>query len=134
VRGNTGQIVPKWLDLIEQGKPPTIVGDGTSSVDFVHVTDVARANVLACASDVAGECFNVGSGIETTVNDLVGVMARAFGHDIAPVYQRSDGRPPQRRWCRIDKARRLLGFEPTIGLEQGLRDLIAWRRTSAVNA
>jgi UDP-glucose 4-epimerase len=134
VRGNVGQIVPKWLDLLEEGKPPTIIGDGTSSMDFVYVTDVARANVLACLSPASNECLNIGSGIETTVNDLVDVLARVIGRPIAPTYLPGDGRPPQRRWCSIEKAERLIEFKPLIQLEEGLRRLIEWRQSSKINA
>jgi UDP-glucose 4-epimerase len=103
-------------------------------MDFVYVGDVARANVLACTSAAAKVCLNIGSGIETTVNNLVGVMAHACGATLAPIFVSSDGRPAQRRWCSIEKPNRLIGFEPTESLETGLERFIEWRHSYKPNA
>lgn len=134
VRGNVGQIIPKWLDLIEEGKPLTIVGDGSSSMDFVNVADVARANILACESEAANECLNIGSGIETTVSELASTLERVLDRPIATTFVPSDGRPAQRRWCSIEKAKQLIGFAPTVPLETGLERLIEWRHSYKQNA
>ena len=64
------EVLIRWMDRIIAGEPPLIFGDGKQTMDFVYVTDIARANILAAQSDVTDEVFNVASGTETSLNDL----------------------------------------------------------------
>ena len=66
IAGVYTEVLIRWLDALEANQPPLIFGDGTQSMDFVFVGDVARANVLAAQSDVTDEVFNVGTGIQTS--------------------------------------------------------------------
>ncbi len=121
------EIFVRWMELIAAGRPPVIFGDGCQTIDFINVVDVARANVLAAAAPVTDEAFNIGSGVETSLNELADVMLAIMGSTLRPEYTPARKvNPVPRRLADISKARRLLGFEPTIGLEDGLRHLVTW--------
>jgi dTDP-L-rhamnose 4-epimerase len=112
------------------GKSPVIFEDGLQSRDFIHVTDIARANVLAMeCTDVAYEVFNIGTGRATTVCDVALALSRALNLNIQPEIV-GGFRAGDIRHCvaNIDKARRLLGFEPQVKFEDGLVDLVKWVR------
>jgi dTDP-L-rhamnose 4-epimerase len=109
-------------------RPPLINEDGKQKRDFVSVYDVARACRQALETkDAAGEVFNIASGKQFTVKDLGESISRALGKDIAPEitgkYRAGDIR---HCFADITKAQRVLGFEPRIGLEEGLADLADW--------
>jgi dTDP-L-rhamnose 4-epimerase len=111
------------------GEPPLVFEDGLQRRDFVHVGDVARAFRLAMEEpDAAGEIVNIGSGVSHTVLDVARTLAKALGRDdIEPqVLQRSRAGDIRHCFADIDKARRVLGFEPQHQLEQSLGDLVAW--------
>jgi UDP-glucose 4-epimerase len=136
ITGVYTEVLVRWLDAIESGKPPLIFGDGTQSMDFVFVEDVARANLVAAQSDVTDEVFNVGTGVQTSLNELCHLLLRLTNSRLRPEYResRAVGNVQTRR-AAVEKAKRELGFEASVSLEQGLRDLIRWRqmvRQSAV--
>ena len=108
------------------GRPPRVFEDGRQLRDFVHVDDVARANVLALSSDATGP-FNVCSGRRTTVLDVARAMTA--GTSLEPVVT-GEGRAGDVRHVFADptRARRVLGFEATIELDEGIRTLGAPRR------
>lgn len=130
VFGKYTEVLIRWLDCLDQGTPPRIFGDGLQTMDWIFVEDVARANLAAARSDVCDEVFNVASGTETSLRDLLAVLVRVTGHEGAqPEFLPERAvNPVPRRLADIDKARRLLGFSSTIGLDEGLRRLIAWRQ------
>ncbi len=122
-------VAHKILDRIEAGKCPEVHGDGSQTYDFVHVTDVARCNVLAMQADVSGECYNVGRGIGTSVDDLCKLLLRLTGADIEIEYVPTDFPfVTNRIGCPI-KAEAHLGYKWTVDLEDGMKGLIEWRRT-----
>jgi UDP-glucose 4-epimerase len=96
-------------------------------MDFVYVEDIARANILAAASTVSDEVFNVASGTETSLNDLASTMLRVMGSSLEPEYgpARAVNAVP-RRLADTGKARELIGFETQVGLEEGLQRLVEW--------
>jgi UDP-glucose 4-epimerase len=119
------------MERLEAGLPPVIFGGGLQTMDFVHVRDVARANILAARAKVTDEVFNVGSGTETSLVQLAAVLASVMGHrGLAPEFapERSVN-PVPRRLASTGKAERLLGFRATVSLEQGLADLVKWWRS-----
>jgi UDP-glucose 4-epimerase len=129
--GPQTEVLVRWMQRIEDGAAPLILGDGTQTMDFIHVDDVARATILAAKADVTDEIFNVGSGVETSLNDLAGALLKVMGSDLTVEYgpERSVN-PVPRRLADTTKARQLLGFEATSDLESGLRDLVAWWRVA----
>lgn len=121
------EVMPRWMDRIAAGQPPRIDGDGSNTRDFVYVGDVARANLMAAESGVEG-VFNIGSGVETDLNTLARTLLKVMGSDLEPEYgpeRKTD--PCPRRWADISLAREKLGWEPLTGLEEGLKELVAWR-------
>lgn len=125
-------VIAHFANRIEAGEPPRIDGDGSATMDMVYVGDVARANLLAAVSDVDGEVCNIASGRETTVRHLAETMLRLYGRDdLKPEYVERDTKLVSRRWGTADRARRLLGFEPEVDLEEGLRRVIEFRAAAA---
>lgn len=128
IYGAYTEVLIRWMDRIMDGKPPLIFGDGKQTMDFVYVTDIARANVLAAEANVSDEVFNVACGVETSLNDLANALLRVMGRADMPLEygpQRSVN-PVPRRLADTSKAKRLIGFEAQVQLEAGLRDLVAW--------
>ena len=125
------EVLIRWLDAIESGTPPQIFGDGSQSMDFVYIEDVARANLVALESDVTDEAFNVGTGVQTSLQQLCETLLRLSGSPLKPVYreQRKLGDAQVRRAC-TEKAARMLDFHTQINLDEGLRRLIAWRHSA----
>ena len=127
------EVLIRWLDAIEAGKPPLIFGDGKQSMDFVAVEDVARANLRAMESDVTDEVFNVGTGIETSLNELCAELLKLTGSSLQPEYRPARAvANVSRRRAGTEKAERLLGFRSSISLSKGLQQLIDWRNSSDV--
>jgi UDP-glucose 4-epimerase len=108
------------------GEPPTIQGDGSQSFDFVHVRDVASANVHAMASDVVDDAFNVGSGTEASVREIVDRLIAIVEADVEPVYDTTQRVLNARRVGSSARARDLMGWEAAVDLDQGLRETVAW--------
>jgi UDP-glucose 4-epimerase len=126
-KGTYVSVIMKVLDCIDQGKPPVIHGDGSQSYDFIHVTDVARANILALKSQASDEFFNVGAGTKTTINELVQMLLEIKGSKLKPEYRPQEHIFVTHRLGSTEKAERLLGFKATVPLTEGLRSVVAWR-------
>ncbi|HXG08807.1 MAG TPA: NAD-dependent epimerase/dehydratase family protein [Gemmataceae bacterium] len=130
VFGKYTEVLIRWLDCIDRGEPPKIFGNGRQTMDFIFSEDVARANVLAMRSSISDEVFNVASGRETSLLELLQALLHVTGAEhLRPEFlpERSVN-PVPRRWADTRKAEKLLGFRAEIGLEEGLRRLVAWRR------
>lgn len=129
VHGLYTEVLVRWMERIADGLPPLIFGDGQQTMDFVYTTDIARANVLAAASDVREGTFNVARGEETSLLELAQTLLRAMGSDL-PVEHGPDRavNGVTRRLADTTAARRDLGFVAEVGLEDGLRELVEWWR------
>ncbi|SFU09181.1 NAD-dependent epimerase/dehydratase family protein [Mesorhizobium sp. YR577] len=127
VYGVYTEVLIRWMERLATGQPPLIFGDGSQTMDFVHVADIARANILAAKSDVTDEVFNVASGEETSLLELAQKLTRIMGSSIEPQHApaRKVNAVP-RRLADITKARDMIGFEAQIPLDDGLRGLVAW--------
>jgi len=125
------EVLVRWMDAIEAGKQPKIFGDGSQSMDFVYVEDVARANIAGLISDVTDEVFNVGTGVETTLKELCALLLRVEESSLGPEFlpARTVNNVQSRR-AATEKAERLLGFRTSVPLEEGLRALIEWRKSA----
>src|ERR1700756_1127982 len=124
------EVLIRWLDAIEANQPPLIFGDGTQSMDFVFVGDVARANLLAAQSDVTDEVFNVGTGTQTSLSELCDLLLQLTDSSLRP--ERREARQVanvQARRARVEKAARLLDFRANVSLRDGLQELIRWRHS-----
>lgn len=127
VKGAYAQVLPRWLDLIDEGKPLVIYGDGTQSMDLIYVEDIARANVQALKSEIANEFFNIGSGVETSVKKLAEIVMELRDYHVPPVYEPHDRNLVRRRRCATAKAEALLGFRAMMGVREGVGEYIRWR-------
>ncbi|NUP46701.1 MAG: NAD-dependent epimerase/dehydratase family protein [Catenulispora sp.] len=127
IHGLYTEVLIRWMERIVAGTPPLILGDGSQTMDFVHVADIARANVLAAAADVTDEVFNVACGVETSLNELAKTLLEVMGSDLPVEYG-----PPRavngvtRRLADTSTADARLGFRAEIGLREGLADLVQW--------
>jgi nucleoside-diphosphate-sugar epimerase len=123
-----GGLVINVLRRILSGQAPTIMGDGSQSFDFVHVADVALANVRAMASDVTEGEFNVGGGNEVTVRQIVDRLLDATGSDLDPEMRADETVPMTRRVGSSEAAAERLGWRPELDLDSGLADVVAKER------
>lgn len=134
-KGAYTSVLHKVLDRLYAGEPPVLFGDGTQMLDFVHVTDVAAANVRAMESDATEGFFNVCSGTGTTLREVVAMLSDLTGVHIPPVY-REETVPSKLVTKRIGgpgKSADRLGFSTAVTLRDGLRSLVEWRdRAGAV--
>jgi UDP-glucose 4-epimerase len=134
LHGKYTEVLIRWMDRIASGEPPLILGDGSTSMDFVYIDDIARANVLALQSDISDQVFNVASGTETTLNELAAALLRVMGSNLAPEYgPERKVNPVSRRLADIAKAEDMLGFKTTVDLQEGLQRLVVWWRENRHN-
>ena len=133
IHGKYTEVLIRWMECIEKGKPPVLFGDGLQTMDFVHVRDVARANILAAKADVGDAVFNVGSGMETSLAELANLLLKTMGR-AAVESQRAEERKVNsvtRRLASTESAQRSLGFAASIPLDDGLADLVRWWRSES---
>ncbi len=140
IHGRYTEVLIRWMERLDAGLPPIIFGDGQQTMDFVHVRDIARANILGARAKASDEVFNVASGTETSLAELARALAFVMGKGhLTPEFAAERAvNPVPRRLASTAKAERLLGFRSTVSLEQGLRELVEWwrneRRAPAVVA
>lgn len=129
VHGLYTEVLVRWMERIADGKPPLIFGDGKQTMDFVFTRDIARANLLAAASDVRDGTYNIASGTETSLLELAQALLRAMDSDLEVEHGPERAvNGVTRRLADTTAARVDLGFEATVGLEDGLRELVEWWR------
>lgn len=123
------EVFIRWMERIEAGKAPLIFGDGQQTMDFIHVRDIARSNILAAKAEITDDFINIASGEETSLAQLAEILLKVMGSDLRPEYgpARQVNNVP-RRLAYTEKARQLLGFETRISLEEGLHDMVNWWR------
>ena len=130
IHGVYTEVLIRWMERIASGRPPLILGDGRQTMDFVHVADVARANLLAAAADdVTDEAFNVATGREISLKQLAQTLLGVMDADLA--VEHGPARAVNgvvRRLADTSRARDRLGFCAEVELEDGLRSLVDWWR------
>jgi UDP-glucose 4-epimerase len=121
-RSQYAAVVPLFITAIAAGEPVTIFDDGEQSRDFTYVDNVVAANLLAAdAEGASGRIFNISAGSPTSVNQLAETIGRLLDRDVERRYL--PPRPGDLRdsWADVGEARRALGYEPSVSLEEGLR-------------
>ena len=121
-------VVPRFIAAAVARERPTIYGDGRQTRDFVYVANVVHANLLASrapAADVAGQVFNVGCGQAVSVNELWEKIRVLAGISLVPSYAEGRAGEVRNSLAAIDKARQLVGYEPLVDFDEGLRQTIA---------
>ncbi|HEC22221.1 MAG TPA: SDR family oxidoreductase [Chloroflexi bacterium] len=126
-------VIPRFITAMLRGDPPTIYGDGEQTRDFTYVGNVVAGNLLAAsapAERVAGEVFNLATGGQVSLNQLVEMLQEIMACNVAPVY--TDPRPGDIKHSRADinKARRLMSYQPQIPFLEGLRRTVEWYRNN----
>ena len=115
-------VVPRFIRAIADGEPVTVYGDGEQSRDFTYVDNVVAANLLAAdAPAVRGEILNVATGGSATVNELADAIGLLLGQSVEKVFEAERAADVHASWAGIDEARRVLGYQPQVDLEEGLR-------------
>ncbi len=123
-------VIMKMLDAIDRGEGPTILGDGSEAFDFVAVGDCAAANVSAMKADAVDRFYNVGTGKRTSLKELAEMLLQLTGCNQPIKYApRSQATLVRNRIGCPKRAAAEIGFTAQVPLDQGLRELIAWRRS-----
>jgi UDP-glucose 4-epimerase len=135
VHGLYTEVLVRWMERIDAGQPPLILGTGQQTMDFVYIGDVARSNMLAAQSDVTDAVFNVASGTETSLLELAEMLLSVMGSDLSVEFgpERAVNKV-SRRLADTTLAREQLGFEAEVDLEEGLSRLVEWWRGERAGA
>ena len=127
IHGVYTEVLVRWMDRIAAGQPPLILGDGLQTMDFVYITDIARANLLAAESDATDVVLNVAAGTETSLRELADTMLRVMGSDLEPEFGPARAvNNVNRRLADTEQAAAAIGFRAEVDLEAGLRQLVEW--------
>ena len=128
-RGAYIAVIMKMLDAIDRGDSPTILGDGTEAFDFVAVRDCGRANVCAMKADATDRFYNVGTGTRTSLKELAERLLALTGCKRPIKYApRSQATLVRNRIGSPKRAKAEIGFDAKVPLDEGLHDLIQWRK------
>ena len=125
-------MIALFITRLLAGEPPIITGDGGQTRDFTYIDNVVDGVLRAAvAPEAAGQVINVATGERTSINELAHTLARLIGSPLAPVHVEARAGDVRDSLADLTRARQLLGYEPHIGLDEGLRRTIAWYREHA---
>ena len=123
------EVFIRWMDEIENGRPPVIFGDGLQTMDFVFVEDVARANLCAAVAPVTDRVYNVASGVEVSLRECAEKLLRTMNSPLSPKFGPvRKVNPVPRRIADTSSAERDLGFVAAVPFDEGLAKVVAWWR------
>ena len=124
------EVLIRWMELIEKGEAPIIFGDGSQTMDFVYIDDIARATILAAEVPATDVVVNVASGTETSLTELAAALIKTMGSNVEPIHAPARKvNAVSRRLADTSRAQDLLGFEAEVPLEDGLARLVDWWRS-----
>jgi len=124
-KGKYANLVSQFLWSMKKGEAPLVYGDGKQARDFVYVEDVVDANLLAAKSRVRFGIFNIGTGKETTINDMIGILNSKLGTAIAPAYKENTIKNyVARTQADTKKTEKKLGWKAKVSLEDGIGKLV----------
>jgi nucleoside-diphosphate-sugar epimerase len=137
VHGKYTEVLIRWYYMINEGQRPLIYGDGSQTMDFIYVDDVARANILALKSNVTDNAFNVASGIETSLAELCWLLLKVMGSNLEPKHIAIPDERKKveviRRLADIREAKEKIGFVSEVPLMEGLQKLVQWLDNQIMN-
>lgn len=120
-------VIPRFITAIQQGKAPTVYGDGKQSRDFTYIDNVVQANLLACtAPDAPGQFMNIACGDRYSLNTLLQVIAEIMEKEVRPIYEAERAGDVKHSLASIQRSKQVLGFSPTINFREGLKRTVAW--------
>ena len=135
IRSPYVEVMVRWLDLIDQGEPLTLFGEGLQSADFVYVADVVEANLRALDAAEPDAIVNVCSGVETRMRDLAALLLELTGSDVGVSFAPAPKDAlSARRYGDPGRAERVLGFRARTSLREGVAHLIRWRAAQLARA
>lgn len=121
------EVMIRWMERLSKGQPCLILGDGSQTMDFIFVSDIARANLMAANSSITDDVLNIASGTETSLTELAATLGKVMGVDLAPEYGPArKATPVWRRLADVNQAERRIGFKTSVSLEAGLEQLVRW--------
>lgn len=122
-------VIPLFIDALRGDRPPVVHGDGRQSRDFTYIDDTVAANIAAAtapAAQASGGIFNIACGNRHSLLDLLAILSRILGVDVAPEHTTSRAGDVRDTCADISAARRDLGYEPRVSFEEGLERTVAW--------
>jgi UDP-glucose 4-epimerase len=133
IHGVYTEVLIRWMERIEAGLPPLILGDGMQTMDFVFTEDIARANLMAAESPATDDVFNIGSGTETSLIELAAALQKVMGSELPVEFGPPRGvNSVTRRLADVSRAKERLRWRAEVDLEEGLRRLVDWWRAERV--
>lgn len=125
--GHYGGVISTFINSLAKGEPPVILGDGSQTRDFVHISDVVEANVLVLNSDpVPADVYNISTGRQMTINQLALYLCKLMGRtNIKPRYASPRRGDIKQSYGDFTKAKEAFGYEPRVALEEGLGELVS---------
>ena len=128
-RGGYAAAIPQFITALLDGRQPHVYGDGRQSRDFVYVANVVEANMLACGAQAAiGGVFNIGTGRETDLLELLDILSELTGREVEPLFEPERPGDIRRSYGDIRRATAVLGYRPAVDLISGLRETLEWYR------
>lgn len=135
VHGLYTEVLIRWMERIEAGEPPIILGNGRQTMDFVFTTDIARANLLAAEADVTDAVLNIGCNVETSLLGLAEALLETMGSNLSVEFGPERAvNGVTRRLASIEAAKHQLGWSPEVPLADGLARLVDWWRAERVRS
>lgn len=123
------EVLIRWMERLDNGEAPLILGAGDQSMDFIFVDDIARANILAAKSTVTDQVYNIASGAETSLEELAAALMTVMDREFEPIHGPARKvNPVHRRLADTSAAALDLGFTAEVDLSEGLRRLVDWWR------
>ena len=120
-------VIPRFITAIKKGEAPIVYGDGEQSRDFTFIENVVQANLLACtAPDAPGQFMNIACGDRYSLNTLLQLMAEIMGKEVRPIYDAERSGDVKHSLASIARAKKVLGFTPTVDFRDGLKRTVAW--------
>jgi nucleoside-diphosphate-sugar epimerase len=124
-------VISLFIKALSEGTRPVIYGDGEQTRDFTYVSNVVDGVLRAAETPgVSGHVFNVATNSRISLNQLLGTLKKIFGSTVEPIYQEARPGDVHDSQADIAKAEKMLGYRPTVGLEEGLRRTVEWFRSS----
>ncbi|MGE0703899.1 MAG: NAD-dependent epimerase/dehydratase family protein, partial [Vicinamibacterales bacterium] len=128
-------VISLFCTALLENRTPIVYGDGEQTRDFTYVANVVDGVLRACeAQGAAGEVINVATGSRISLNELLRTLTKLAGSQLAPAYREARTGDVRDSQADISKARRILGYQPIVGLEEGLRRTFDWYRAEAAGA
>ena len=128
-------VIPIFVRCLLQGQAPTVYGDGEQSRDLTFISNVVRANLLACEANVSGgRVYNIACGGRYTINHVFEALEKRIGAGVKPRYEATRAGDVKHSMADITRIQRELGYQPTVGFEDGIDATVRWYQDAGLKA